>query len=93
MIQEHLSKQKQIELGSFYTPNYLVDRMYFIIDSYLNKKKINKKSILFFDNASGYGAFYKPDRNFLLADVDKKAIDKIKQDFKIEDDKNEKRKN
>jgi hypothetical protein len=87
MIQEHLSKQKQIELGSFYTPNYLVDRMYSIIDIYLDKKKVNKKSVLFFDNASGYGAFYKSDRNFLLADIDKKAIDKIKQDFKIEDDK------
>lgn len=87
MIQKHLSKQKQIELGSFYTPDYLVNRMYSVIDIYLNKKKINNKSVLFFDNASGYGAFYKADRNFLLADIDEKAIEKIKQDFKIKDNK------
>ncbi len=88
MIQRHLSKQRQIELGSFYTPNYLVDRMYSIIDTYLNKRDIDNKMVLFFDNASGYGAFYRPERNFLLADIDEKAIEKIIHDFKIKNKKN-----
>ncbi len=83
MIQKHLTKQKQIELGSFYTPDYLVDKMYSIIDDYLNSNNINKKSILFFDNASGYGAFYRPNRDFIMADIDEKAIEKIKKKLRI----------
>lgn len=86
-MQKHLSKQKQIELGSFYTPLHLVDRVHFLIDEYLTKNKINKKLILYFDNASGYGVFYKKDKNFIFADIDSTAILKIKTDLKITEER------
>ena len=84
-IQNHLSLNKQIELGSFYTPDYLVDRMYKIIDKYLTKNNIEEKKILYFDNACGYGAFYKKEKRFVLSDIDNIAIERLKNDFNLKD--------
>lgn len=71
----HLSKNKQIELGSFYTPKILVDKVSEFIECY--KQQGNKKNIIVFDNASGCGAFIDSvgGLDYRFSDCDKKAYD------------------
>ncbi|MBU3968652.1 hypothetical protein KJ991_00320 [Patescibacteria group bacterium] len=82
-VSVHLNKDKKIELGSFYTPEIIVDKIYEFIDSFLSKQNIKKSNIVYFDNACGCGAFYKENRNFILADIDKRAVDFMKNNFSI----------
>jgi len=51
---KHLTKEKQIQLGSYYTPEKLVKKVYEYIQPYILK---NKENIAIFDNAAGCGAF------------------------------------
>jgi len=51
---KHLTKEKQIQLGSYYTPEELVKKVYEYIQPYILK---NKENIVIFDNAAGCGAF------------------------------------
>src|SRR3989339_790430 len=83
-ISNHLNKGKQIELGSFYTPEIIVDRAYSFIDNFLSEQKIDKSDITYFDNACGCGAFFRKDRNFVLADIDKEAVNFMKDNFSVD---------
>lgn len=51
---KHLTREKQIQLGSYYTPKELVNKVCECIQTYILK---NKENIVFFDNAAGCGAF------------------------------------
>ena len=53
-LAEHLPKNERIQLGSYYTPEELVHRVYNFIQHYLDNKKRN---VVIFDSAGGCGAF------------------------------------
>lgn len=76
---EHLPKSKRIQLGSYYTPEKLVNRVFHFIDPYLNKKK--KATI--FDSAGGCGAFLTNvnKNDFRIADRDLEACNFLRQQF------------
>lgn len=77
---EHLSKDKQIRLGGYYTPEKLVARVYNFIQSYLISKK-NK--IVLFDSAGGCGAFLSnvSGYDYRIADCDAKACEFLRTRF------------
>ena len=56
MSSQHLLKGEQIELGSFYTPKKLVDRLYQLIKKY----KTHPQALLF-DSSAGAGAFLREE--------------------------------
>lgn len=72
--QKHLNRVQTINLGSFYTPNFIVDIVYKML-----LKRLNLQDYLIFDSSCGYGDFFKSDLNlkFLGADIDPVAISKI----------------
>ena len=47
----HLLKERQIQLGSYYTPESLVEKVYELIEPYTGN------GVIIFDNAAGFGAF------------------------------------
>lgn len=75
----HLSKTKQMQLGSFYTPSRLVDIVFELISPYLK----NIKDVVLFDNAAGCGAFTSRAFNFdyRVADYDLTAISFLKKNM------------
>jgi 2-polyprenyl-3-methyl-5-hydroxy-6-metoxy-1,4-benzoquinol methylase len=78
--QKHLSHKSQIDLGSFYTPNHLVDITFDII-----KHNINKcDDFTLVDTSCAYGSFLQA-KNFakvIGADIDEQAIDEARQKSK-----------
>jgi len=77
---EHLSKDKQVRLGGYYTPEKLVSRVYNFIQPYL----INKKNkIVLLDSAGGCGAFLinVNGYDYRIADCDTKACKFLKTLF------------
>ena len=80
-ISIHLEKRKQIELGSFYTPEIIVKKVFNFVDDFLSENKIDKSNAVYFDNACGCGAFYRSDKNFVLSDIDKRAVDFMRNDL------------
>ena len=77
---EHLPKSKKIQLGSYYTPKQLVNRVYDFIHPYL---LIKEKEIVIFDSAGGCGAFLVniKENNYRIADHDPEACEFLKQRF------------
>jgi hypothetical protein len=73
----HLSKTKQMQLGSYYTPSHLVDIVFKLISPYIK----NQKDVVLFDNAAGCGAFASRFLNFdyRVADFDAVAVNFLKQ--------------
>lgn len=69
----HLPKSTQIQLGSYYTPNNLVDIVFDLIAPFVEK---NRKEVILFDNAAGCGAFTSKISNcdFRVADYDINAV-------------------
>jgi len=69
---EHLSKSEQIKLGSFYTPDRLVKKVYELINPYIRKNK----GVVIFDNAAGCGAFIFGMENYdyRVSDYDIEAV-------------------
>ncbi len=76
---EHLNKTEIIKLGSYYTPQILVDKVHNYIEPYLK----NKKNTIIFDSAGGCGAFIigLKDYNYRIADKDPKACSFISKQF------------
>lgn len=76
----HLSKEKQIQMGSYYTPPELVKIVFDFITPYIKK---NKEKVAIFDNAAGCGAFIAQNLecDYRVADYDVKAIDYLKENF------------
>lgn len=79
-LAEHLPKNEQIQLGSYYTPEELVHRVYEFIQPYLDNKK---KDVVLFDSAGGCGAFLFGIKHYdyRIADRDLDACKFLKQHF------------
>lgn len=71
-MQKHLTKERTINLGSFYTPKNIVQKAYELL-----QKRVNLKDFLLFDNACGYGDFFIGDYHYLGADIDAIALQKV----------------
>jgi len=76
---EHLLKKEQIRMGSFYTPDRLVKKVYKLINPYIKK---NKKVVIF-DNAAGCGAFIfgMEGYDYRVSDYDKEAIKFLRKEL------------
>lgn len=79
-LAEHLPKNERIQLGSYYTPEELVHRVYDFIQPYLCNKK---RKVVLFDSAGGCGAFLLGSRHYdyRIADYDLDAYKFLKQHF------------
>lgn len=79
-IAEHLPKHEIIQLGSYYTPEELVNKVYDFIQPYLCNKK---RKIVIFDSAGGCGAFILGIKHYdyRIADRDLSACKFLKQHF------------
>lgn len=79
-LAEHLPKNKRIQLGSYYTPEELVRRVYNFIQPYLDNKK---REVVIFDSAGGCGAFLFGIKHYdyRIADRDLDACKFLKQHF------------
>lgn len=74
-MQQHLNKIDTINLGSYYTPRFIVDIAYQILESKIE----NLNSFLFFDSSCGYGDFFVKKYKYLGADIDEVALKKVDQ--------------
>jgi hypothetical protein len=79
-LAKHLTKNEQIQLGSYYTPKELVHRVYNFINPYLENKK---KELIVFDSAGGCGAFLFGIKHYdyRIADRDLDACKFLKQHY------------
>lgn len=79
-LAEHLPKNKRIQLGSYYTPEELVQKVHIFIQPYLDNRK--RKAIIF-DSAGGCGAFLFSIKHYdyRIADCDLDASEFLKQYF------------
>lgn len=76
--QQHLTKAKMINLGSFYTPSFVVRILYkMLLDS------INPKNYILLDSSCGYGAFLKTQdfKQNIGIDIDKVALKKARENL------------
>lgn len=48
-MQNHLNKSQTINLGSFYTPDYIVEIVYKMLLNYLVKNKLNLNDFVLLD--------------------------------------------
>lgn len=78
-LAEHLPKNERIQMGSYYTPKELVNRVHEFIQPYLD----NKKNVVIFDSAGGCGAFLVGLKHYdyRIADRDLDACKFLKQHF------------
>lgn len=82
----HLVSKRKIQLGSFYTPEVLVNKVRELINPYKLK---NKNKTIIFDNASGCGAFIDvvDGLDYRFADFDKDACNFLKKNLGFSKDK------
>lgn len=75
MIQNHLTREKTIELGSFYTPGSLVNIAYSMLES----KEAIKRDTIILDTSCGYGDFFLENKGYryIGSDIDEQALSKI----------------
>ena len=90
MSQKHLNKTQTVNLGSFYTPDYIVEIAYKMIFNYFQKnKKYNLNDFILFDSSCGYGNFFKVPTKFknlnfikkIGIDIDNEALEIAKNNF------------
>lgn len=72
--QNHLDEKMTINLGSFYTPKILVSKAYELLEKYIK----NLKEYTFLDSSCGYGDFFTQDLDYIGADIDEMALNKVK---------------
>jgi hypothetical protein len=74
----HLSKRERVELGSFYTPPLLVNKVMQLIKPY-----IQEENCVILDNAAGFGVFLKEilGGDYRAADCDLEAIKRLQKNF------------
>ncbi len=79
-LAEHLPKFERIKLGSYYTPEKLVNIVCDFIKPYLENKK---NEVVLFDSAGGCGAFLYGINNYhyRIADCDLNACNFLRQHF------------
>jgi len=75
MEQKHLDFKDTVNLGSFYTPEWLVDIVYELI----KKNVTNARDYYILDTSCGYGGFLRGNKT-IGADIDKQAIQKAKDE-------------
>jgi hypothetical protein len=77
---EHLPKDKQIQLGSYYTPTELTKKVFDFIQPYISA---HKKEAVIFDSAGGCGAFlvHVNGNDYRIADKDTEACAFLKRRF------------
>ncbi|WP_254064924.1 SAM-dependent methyltransferase [Campylobacter sp. CCUG 57310] len=73
--QTHLSKNQTINLGSYYTPKFVVDIVYDMLGKY-----INFNDFVFLDSSCGYGDFFTKNLKYIGADIDEVALKKVSRD-------------
>ena len=76
--QSHLNYKQQIDLGSFYTSDKIVDLTY----SLLKKNVHDLGNLTIFDSSCGYGSFLSTEnkaKRFIGADIDGKALIKARE--------------
>lgn len=74
MMQTHLNHYDTINLGSFYTPRFIVEIAYKMLKNYADLSKF-----LLFDSSCGYGDFFIENLRYLGADIDAAALKKVNQ--------------
>lgn len=70
--QSHLTKNQTINLGSYYTPKFVVDIVYDMLSKY-----INFSDFIFLDSSCGYGDFFTKNLKYIGADIDEIALKKV----------------
>ncbi|MBR7118051.1 MAG: hypothetical protein IKC84_01580 [Helicobacteraceae bacterium] len=78
-MQKHLNKIDTINLGSYYTPRFIIEIAYQICERRIK----NLDDFLFFDSSCGYGDFFIKNYKYLGADIDKIALNKVNKSIKI----------
>jgi len=80
-LAEHLKKEDRIKLGSYYTPQILVKRVFDFIRPYLVRRY--KREIVILDSAGGCGAFMVENKcyEYRIADSDKEACLYLEHQF------------
>ena len=76
--QKHLNHTDTVNLGSYYTPEIIVDLAY----SILQKNVPNIKDFIILDSSCGYGSFLTKKniaKRLVGADIDKEAISEAKK--------------
>ncbi len=68
-MQTHLNLSNTVNLGSFYTPDSIVQRAYEMLE-----KVADLRDFLIFDSSCGYGDFFVKNLNYLGADIDEIAL-------------------
>jgi len=79
-IADHLSTRERVQLGGYYTPKKLVDRIYDSIKPYRSSPG---KDVIIFDSAGGCGAFLMNigETDYRIADCDFEAFQFLKKNF------------
>lgn len=74
IVQKHLSRKSQIDLGSFYTPEVLVNLAFDIV----RKNVPNTRDFILVDTSCGYGSFLIADffKKKIGVDIDEEAINR-----------------
>lgn len=90
MPQKHLNKTQTVNLGSFYTPDYIIDIAYKMFFKFLKKnEKLNLNDFILLDSSCGYGSFLKIPTKYknsdfnkkIGVDIDKEALEIAKNNF------------
>lgn len=72
MTQSHLNRTNTINLGSFYTPEFIVEIAYEMLE-----KVANLDEFTLLDSSCGYGDFFTKNLKYVGADIDEIALQKV----------------
>ncbi|EEA6183216.1 hypothetical protein G3774_001490, partial [Campylobacter jejuni] len=73
-MQNHLNREIMINLGSYYTPIFLVNNVYKLLEKWVD----NLNDYIFLDSSCGYGDFFIKDLDYIGCDIDKIALSQVK---------------
>lgn len=76
--QKHLDKVSAVNLGSFYTPQSLVLMAYALLQRYIG----DLSSYVLLDSSCGYGDFFIKNLNYIGADIDEIALNRLQSKVK-----------
>ena len=75
-MQTHLDHKNTINLGSFYTPKFCVEKAYQLLEN-----QVDLNEFLLLDNSCGYGDFFIKPLKYLGADIDCQALKKVNKNI------------
>lgn len=76
-MQKHLSRIDTINLGSFYTPNFIVNIAYDMLE-----KVTDLSRFTLLDSSCGYGDFFVRNLKYIGADIDEVALQSVPNNVK-----------